>query len=110
MVALASAFVRVRPQVDRGEWKKTGEQIGTEAGDAAGKSFGTQYTRGADGKLRDSRGKFVKDSEAAGRSAGSGAGAAFGGEFGKGSSKALGALKSNLKLAAGVFVPLGIAG
>jgi TP901 family phage tail tape measure protein len=106
MVALASAFVRVRPQLDKGEFAKAGQQGGEEAG----KSFGPGFTRGSDGKLRDSRGKFVKDSEAAGLAGGGKAGESFGKSFGKGSGKAFDSLKSNLKLAAGVFVPLGLAG
>jgi phage-related protein len=108
MVALASAFVRVRPQIDKREFQKSGEEAGAAAGDGAGKQFGEQYKRGADGKLRDSHGKFVKDAEAAGADGGGKAGAAFGNTFGKGSSKAFDSLKSNLKLAAGVFVPLGL--
>lgn len=104
MVALASAFVRVRPELDKPGFKKAGE----EGGAAAGQSYGDGFKRGSDGRLRDSRGKFVKDSEAAGSAGGSKAGAAFGSTFGKGSSKAFDALKSNLKLAAGVFVPIGL--
>lgn len=148
MVALASAFVRIRPSADKREFTTTGEQMGAEAGKgaakgfneqytrgtdgklrdsrgkfvkesgdagaaagkASGQQFGQEYTRGADGKLRDSRGKFVKDSEAAGRSGGASAGKGFGESFGKESKGTLSALKSNLKLAAGVFVPLGLAG
>lgn len=110
MVALASAFVRIRPQADRREFTKTGQEMGDAAGDATGKSFGEGYKRGADGKLRDHRGKFVKDSEAAGGQAGGKAGGQFASGFSKGSSKLGGLLKENAKLAAGVFVPLGIAG
>lgn len=110
MVALASAFVRIRPQADKREFQKTGADMGGAAGGAAGKSFGDGYKRGADGKLRDSRGKFVKDSEAMGGSAGSSAGKGFSKSFKKDSGGAISALKDNLKLAAGVFVPLGLAG
>ena len=109
MVALASAFVRIRPQADKAEFKKTGEQMGAEAGAAAGESYGTGFKRGADGKLRDQNGRFVKDSEAAGTEAGTKAGNAFGGGFSKaGGSKISGFLRENAKLAAGVFVPLGL--
>lgn len=83
MVALASAFVRVRPDPDKREFRKAGEQMGAEAGAAAGESFGEQYKRGADGKLRDARGKFVKDSDAAGAEGGTRAGKSFGKAFGK---------------------------
>src|SRR6185312_509119 len=110
MVALASAFVRIRPQPDKAEFRKSGEQMGAEAGKGASDGFAGEYKRGRDGKLRDANGKFVKDSEAAGRSAGAGAGKGFSDSFGKGSSKAFDALKANAKLAAGVFVPLGLAG
>lgn len=110
MVALASAFVRIRPQPDKGEFRKSGEQMGAEAGKGAADGFAGEYKRGRDGKLRDANGRFVKDSTAAGRSAGAGAGRSFSDSFGKGSSKAFDALKANAKLAAGVFVPLGLAG
>src|SRR4051812_27002425 len=107
MVALASAFVRVRPELDKPAFKKAGD----EAGQAAGESYGNGFKRGSDGKLRDSNGKFVKDSEALGSQAGVKAGGAFGDGFSKGGSgKISGFLKENAKLTAGVFVPLGIAG
>jgi TP901 family phage tail tape measure protein len=109
MVALASAFVRIRPQVDKTEFKKAGEQAGADAGAAAGKTYGEGFKRGSDGKLRDARGKFVTDSDAAGGKAGSKAGDSFSSGFGKGSKKLAGAIKSNLGLAVGVFVPLGLA-
>jgi TP901 family phage tail tape measure protein len=109
MVALASAFVRVRPQIDKAEARKAGEQIGTEAGAGAGRAYGEQFTRGSDGKLRDSRGKFVKDSEVSGAAAGGKAGSGFSSSFSKGSSGIAGSIKKNLGLAAGVFVPLGLA-
>lgn len=110
MVALATAFVRLRPQPDKTEFTKAGTQMGTEAGKAAGESYGTEFKRGSDGKLRDSRGKFVKDSAASGSSAGGAAGSSFATGFSKKTGKIGDALKSNLKLAAGVFVPLGLAG
>jgi TP901 family phage tail tape measure protein len=110
VVALATAFVRLRPQPDKAGFTKAGTQMGEEAGGAAGKSFGSGFTRGSDGKLRDSRGKFVKDSSAAGGNAGGAAGGSFATGFSKKTSKIGEGLKSNLKLAAGVFVPLGLAG
>lgn len=110
MVALASAFIRLRPQADKTEFRKTGQQLGDEAGKGAGQGFGEQFSRDSNGRLRDSRGKFVKDSELAGRQGGSAAGGSFASGFGKSGSKLKSALSSNLKLAAGVFVPLGLAG
>lgn len=109
MVALASAFVRLRPQVDKSEFVKSGQDAGGAAGQGAGRSYGDGFKRGADGKLRDAHGKFVKDGAAAGARAGGMAGQNFAGGFSKGTSKLGGVVKENLKLAAGVFVPLGLA-
>ena len=109
MVALASAFVRLRPEVNKAEFQKSGDQAGAEAGSAAGKSYGEGFKRDVNGKLRDANGKLIKDSGTAGGQAGAAAGRGFGDSFGKGSSKAFGFLKQNLALAAGVFVPLGLA-
>lgn len=83
MVALASAFVRLRPEPDKREFRRAGEEMGREAGAAAGEEFAKGYTRGADGKLRDSRGKFIKDSEVMGERAGAGAGKGFSAGLGK---------------------------
>lgn len=85
MVALASAFVRVRPQVDRNEFKRAGEQAGDDAGKAAGESYGKEFTRGADGRLRDFNGRFVKDSEKVGDEAGKRTGRSFSKGIGKSS-------------------------
>lgn len=109
MVALASATIRMRPLIDKREFVKAGEDAGGAGGVGAGKSYGDGFKRGSDGKLRDAHGKFVKDSEAAGRTAGGKAGASFGGGFGKGTSKLGDIIKKNIPLAAGVFVPLGLA-
>lgn len=131
MVALASVFVRMRPEADKREWAKTGEQAGQAAGDAAGakvkggideglararanaaksggeagKAWGDGFKRDANGKIRDANGKFVSDSVTGGDKAGKG----FARSFGKGSSGIVGAIKSNLGAAAGLFVPLGLA-
>jgi hypothetical protein len=96
MVALASAYVRVRPQVDKGEFTKEGEK----AGEQAGKAYGDGFTRGSDGRLRDARGKFVKDSEKAGDEAGGKAGRAFSKKLGKETSKSSGAFSKALALMA----------
>jgi hypothetical protein len=96
MVALASAFVRVRPQVDKGEFTKEGEKAGEEAG----KAYGDGFTRGSDGRLRDARGKFVKDSEKAGDEAGGKAGRSFSKKLGKETSKSSGAFSKALALMA----------
>lgn len=109
MVALASAFVRLRPDPNATEFRKTGKQMGEEAGKGAGEGFDKGYKRDVNGRLRDSRGKFVTDSELMGRQGGAGAGKGFGDSFVKGSSGIAGAIKNNLSLAAGVFVPLGLA-
>jgi TP901 family phage tail tape measure protein len=69
MVALAAAFVRLRPDPNAGEFRSAGTKMAGE--------FGNAYTRGADGKLRDSRGKFVTDSAVAGGKAGKGFGSRF---------------------------------
>jgi TP901 family phage tail tape measure protein len=142
MVALASAFVRLRPDANKAEFVKAGRDMGNEAGRAAGggftggfgkdaagplrnakgqfvkagedagrgagDSYGRGFTRGSDGRLRDSRGKFVSDSAAAGGKAGTRAGDGFASSFGKSGGKIKQKLGENLKLAAGVFVPLGI--
>jgi TP901 family phage tail tape measure protein len=106
MVALASAFVRLRPEISKPEFRKSGEDAGTEAGVGAGKGFEQGYKRDANGRLRDVHGKYVTDSTVAGGKAGEG----FTSGFSKGTGKLKGLIGDNLKLAAGVFVPLGLAG
>lgn len=132
MVALASAFVRLRPQPDRGEFVKAGQEMGdatgkamgkgikggvdagleaarkraADTGGAAGKAWGDGFHRDSQGKIRDAQGKFVQSSIASGTEAGKG----YAGGFTKGTSGIGASLKSNLKLAAGAFIPLGIAG
>jgi TP901 family phage tail tape measure protein len=108
MVALASAFVRLRPEVNRQDFVKAGNQAGEEAGKGAADGFGKGYKRDINGKLRDVHGKFVSDGTAAGAKAGQGAGSQFATGFGKGSSGLKSIIGSNLKLAAGVFVPIGL--
>jgi TP901 family phage tail tape measure protein len=81
VVALASAFVRLRPQADQAEFKREGQKAGQTAGDAAGKSYGDGFYRGADGKLRTANGKFATDAQRAAAGAGSGSGKAFGDGF-----------------------------
>jgi TP901 family phage tail tape measure protein len=77
-----------------------------KAGSQAGEGYGTGFKRGADGKLRDASGKFVKDSETSGGKAGE----SYGGAFGKKSkSGILSSLKDTGKMAAGFLVPTGIA-
>jgi TP901 family phage tail tape measure protein len=108
MVALASAFVRLRPEVNRQDFVKAGTQAGEDAGKGAADGFSKGYKRDVNGKLRDVHGKFVSDGTAAGAKAGQGAGSSFASGFGKGSSGLKKQIASNLKLAAGVFVPLGL--
>lgn len=157
MVALASAFVRLRPEVDKREAQQAGKQMGDAAGveagkgitdgtqkalrdskgqfvkggvDAgkaigggidkgleeakaraartggdAGKAWGDGFHRDSQGKIRDAQGKFVQSSIASGDKAGKG----FAKSFGKGSEGIVSSIKGNLKMAAGVFVPLGLA-
>jgi TP901 family phage tail tape measure protein len=109
MTALASAFIRLRPQVDRAETKKAAQQMGNEAGAAAGKTYADGFYRDANGRLRAANGRFATDAEKAAIEGGSRAGKGFAGGFGKGTSKISDNLKSNLKLGAGIFVPLGLA-
>lgn len=108
MVALASAFVRLRPEVNKQDFIKAGTQAGEDAGKGAADGFSKGYKRDVNGKLRDAHGKFVTDGTAAGAKAGQGAGSSFASGFGKGSSGLKGLIASNLKLAAGVFVPIGL--
>jgi hypothetical protein len=96
MVALASAFVRVRPQVDKGEFTKAAKQVGEDAG----KVYGDGFDRGSAGKLSDSRSKMVKESEKAGGDAGGKAGRSFGKSFGKETDKSSGAFSKAIALMA----------
>lgn len=135
MVALATAFVRLRPQVDSADinkeatkgGKEYGQKFSTSAqpevgkgidagleaarknaarhGGEAGKQWGDGFYRDANGKIRDAQGKFVASSITGGQKAGKG----YATGFGKGSSGILGSLKGSLSQAAGLFVPLGIA-
>lgn len=56
----------------------------SKSGEEAGAKLGEGITRGADGRLRDSRGKFVKSGEEAGRAAGEGVGKGVGDSLGRG--------------------------
>lgn len=67
-VPLASAFIRVKPEIDQKEFDKTAEK----AGEKAGEKLADGVTRGADGRLRDSRGKFLKTGEGLGEQLGEG--------------------------------------
>lgn len=110
MVALASAFIRLRPQTDKAEFRKSGEQMGAEAGAGAGQKFGDGFYRDSAGKLRAANGRFATDAEKAAIEGGGKSGRGFANSFGKSTSGIGAKLKSNLKLGAGVFVPLGLAG
>jgi phage-related protein len=93
VVALAEAFVRVR--ADTRGFRRETEREAVTAGKGAGEKFGDGFTRGADGKLRDSRGRFVGAGEAAGQS--------FSKGFNRGTSKGTkggGAFASALALSA----------
>jgi hypothetical protein len=80
-VPLATAFVQVRADT-RTVRADTEREFG-RAGDAAGKSFGDNFSRSADGRLRDQRGRFAKDMGSTGAAAGAAASRALLGEFGK---------------------------
>jgi TP901 family phage tail tape measure protein len=108
MVALASAFVRLRPDPNKGEFTATGKEMGDKAGAAAGKAFGDGFYRDANGKLRQANGRFATDAQKRMLEGGTAAGGSFADGFGKGSSRIMDSLKNNLKMAAGVFVPLGL--
>lgn len=110
MVALASAFIRLRPQADKTEFTKAGQQAGADAGKAAGQTYADGFYRDASGRLRQANGRFATDAQKAAIEGGSKSGKGFADGFGKGTSKIGDKLKSNLKLGAGVFVPLGLAG
>jgi phage-related protein len=77
VVALATAFVRLRPQPDRTEFRKQGEKMGAEAGSAAGKSFGDGFARDASGKFKASTAKLAGDAKAAMGAGGQAAGSAY---------------------------------
>src|SRR5690242_17332905 len=83
MVALATAFVRVRPQTDKSEFAKSGEEGGKAAGSAAGKSYADGFYRDANGKLRQANGRFATDAQKAMIEGGGKAGAGFGNAFTK---------------------------
>jgi hypothetical protein len=81
MVALASAFVRLRPQPDSTEFRKQGAKMGTEAGTAAGRTFGDGFSKDATGRLRTANGKFATDAKKALGAAGGASGSSFGDGF-----------------------------
>lgn len=119
MVALASAFIRLRPETDKAEFTKAGRDGAdaagkgmrdakgqfVKAGQNAGSGFGDGFKRDVNGKLRDANGKFVKEFGESGAQGGK----KFASGFNKHSSGIIGGLKANLGAAAGLFVPLGIA-
>lgn len=83
MVALASAFVRLRPDPDRKGFQRAGEESGRVAGAAAGKSYADGFYRDASGKLRQANGRFATDAQKAMIEGGSRAGKGFGDSFTK---------------------------
>jgi TP901 family phage tail tape measure protein len=109
MVALASATVRMRPEISRPEFVRAGEQAGAAAGSGAGKSFGEGFKKDSQGRLRQANGQFATDAQKAALGYGAKSGQNYSQGFTKGSGGIVGAIKKNLGLAAGVFVPLGLA-
>lgn len=77
MVALASAFVRLRPQTDDTAFKREAQKAGTKAGG----DYADGFYRGADGKLRAANGRFATAAEQAARDSGGRAGGQFGDGF-----------------------------
>jgi hypothetical protein len=75
MAEIASAFVSLIPSA-RGFGAAVNRQIDPQ-GTRAGDRFGSQFTRGADGRLRDLNGRFVSQSEAMGSEGGRRAGSRF---------------------------------
>jgi len=73
VVALASAFVRLRPQTDKGEFQREATKAGNEAGD----KYADGFYRGADGKLRAANGKFATAAQKAAAEAGGKAGGQY---------------------------------
>src|SRR5438552_2016766 len=97
-VPLASAFVRLRPQADESEFRKSGAKAGKSFGDElgkgvkgsgdagldavrarfaksggeSGKAYADGFTRDSAGKIRDAQGKFVRESEETGTRSGKG--------------------------------------
>jgi TP901 family phage tail tape measure protein len=109
VVALASAYVRMRPQVDRAEFVKEGEKAGAAAGSGAGKTFAGGFKKDSQGRLRQANGQFATDAQKQALGMGTKSGQNYSKGFKKGSSDLVGSIKKNLGLAAGVFVPIGLA-
>jgi phage-related protein len=77
-IPLASAFVRVRPDVDQGEFKKEGRR----AGETAGREYADGFSRDAGGGLRKANSQFATDAEKSAHEGGGRSGRAFGKNFG----------------------------
>lgn len=103
VVALAQAFVRIRPQTDRREFVTEGRKAGEESG----KAFADGFRRTSSSKTRGGDG-FAADEQKRMRAAGGKAGAGFSEGFGKGTGGLKDIVKRNIPLAAGLFVPLGL--
>jgi phage-related protein len=72
MVALATAFIRLRPDPDRAAFIVAGARMGDAAGDAAGKSMGTRAVQQARAGLIRGGADMVKDGETIGDKVGAG--------------------------------------
>lgn len=71
------AFISLIPQLDHSAVGRTQAEAGI-AGRKAGDSFGDGFSRGADGKLRDTNGRFVRGAGTAGSAGGLQFNSAFG--------------------------------
>jgi TP901 family phage tail tape measure protein len=107
VVALATAFVSVRPDTDTKAFQKDADAAGT----SAGKAYSESFTRDSQGRLRQANGKFATDAQKQMLAAGGKSGKGFGESFTKtGSgviSKGFGKLKGSL---GPLLIPLGVAG
>jgi hypothetical protein len=86
---LAEAIIRLKPDVDKSEFKKEGAKAGEAAGSAAGESFADGFYRDSAGKLRQANGRFATDAQKAMIEGGGKAGSGFAGSFSSAASKKL---------------------
>ena len=70
MVALAQAFVKIRPEVDRREFVAAGREAGRIAGDAAGDGMRGHVAGGLRDEVRAAEGPLTKEGERVGGSVG----------------------------------------
>jgi TP901 family phage tail tape measure protein len=109
VVALATAFVRLRSEPDKASAVKAGKDLGDAAGKPAGKAFGEGFYQDANGRMRQANGRFATDAQKAMLGSGTAAGKGFGENFHKSGGGVIKSGFSKLKGALGpLLVPLGI--